>query len=144
MREANNPDAARFLANKIGGAVAHVGQVMHSYQEKMQVLNFAKNATNDTFMIDYVGGLRSAGFENQISSVHYKATNIEDGFRTVTLYLTATAGYFDIELVRAFESDMYVGAFANQLEKRGIGFTQGSEISYITPENGLITALGLA
>ena len=144
LREANNPDAARFLANRIGGAVAQVGQVMHSYQEKMQVLNFAKNATNDTFMIDYVGGLRSAGFENQISSVRYKATGIEDGFRTVTLYLTATAGYFDIELVRAFESDVYVGAFAEQLEKRGIGFAQGSEASYITPENGLIAALGLA
>lgn len=76
--------------------------------------------------------------------MHYKATSLDGGFRTVTLYLTATAGYFDIEIVRAFESDAYVGAFAEQLEKRGIGFAQGSEESYITPENGLITALGLA
>ena len=144
LREANNPDAARFFANKMGGAVAQVSQAMHSYQEKIQVLNFSKTANNDTFMIDYVGGLRSVGFEDQISSVRYKATNIEEGFRTVILYLTATAGYFDIELVRAFESDVYVGAFANQLEKRRIGFVQGSEEAYITPGNGLIPALGLA
>lgn len=143
LREANNPNTARFLANRMGGAVAQVSQAMHSYEEKKQVLNFAKTANNDTFMIDYVGGLRSEGFEDQISSVHYKATNIDGNFRTVTLYLTATAGYFDIELVRAFESDVYVGAFAEQLAKQGIAFTQGAEESYITPQNGLLSALGL-
>jgi len=144
LREAKNPDTARFIANRMGGAVAQVGQVMHTYQEKVQVLDFSKTANNDTFMIDYVGGLHSAGFEDQIASVHYKATNIEGNFRTATLYLTATAGYFDIELVRAFESDVYVGAFAEQLKKQGIDFTQSGEESYITPENGLITSLGLA
>lgn len=143
LREANNPDLARFLANRMGGAVAQVGQVMHSYREKAQVLNFAKNANSDTFMIDYVGGLRSEGFEDQIASVHYKATNLDGSFRTATLYLTATAGYFDIELVRAFESDVYVGAFAEQLAKQGIAFEQGAEESYITPQNGLLSALGL-
>lgn len=143
LREAKNPDAARFIANRMGGAVAQVGAAMHSYQEKEQVLDFSRTANNDTYMIDYVGGLRSAGFEDQIAAVHYKATNIESGFRTVTLYLTATAGYFDIELVRAFGSDVYVGAFTEQLERRGIGFAQGDEKSYITPENGLITSLGL-
>ena len=73
-----------FIANRMGGAVAQVGQAMHSYQEKAQVLDFSKTANNDTFMIGYVGGLRSAGFEDQIASVHYKATNLDGGFRTVT------------------------------------------------------------
>lgn len=127
----------------MGGAVRKVGQAMHSYQEKSQVLNFARNANNDTFMLDYVGSLRSRGFKDQIVSTHYKATNCQPSFRTVILYIMATAGYFDIELVRAFESDVYVGAFAEQLEKRGINFVQGKEISYITPENGLIEGLGL-
>ena len=143
LRASNNPVIARHMANSMGGAVRKVGQAMHSYQEKSQVLNFARNANNDTFMLDYVGSLRSRGFEDQIVSTHYKATNCQPGFRTVTLYITATAGYFDIELVRAFESDVYVGALAEQLEKRGINFVQGKEISYITPENGLIEGLGL-
>ena len=59
----------------MGGAVAQVGQAMHSYQEKAQVLDFSKNANNDTFMIDYVGGLRSAGFEDQIASVAHPVEN---------------------------------------------------------------------
>ena len=143
LREANNPDTAHFMANAMGGAVAQVSQVMHSYAEKLQVLNFAKGANNDTYMIDYVGGLRSEGFEDQIVSVHYKATNIDDGFRTLTLYLTATAGYFDIELVRAFESNIYVDAFAEQLTAHCIAFERGGEESYVTPENGLLSALGL-
>ena len=143
LRESNNPDAALHTANAIGGAVRKVGQAMHSYHEKLQVLNFAKNASNDTFMLDYVGGLRSEGFGDQIVSTHYKATNLQPNMRTVTLYITATAGYFDIELVRAFQSDVYEGALAEQLEKRGIAFAQGGESSYITPENGLIGSLGL-
>ena len=57
---------------------------------------------------------------------------------------TATAGFFDIEMTRSCESDVYVGAFAEQLERRGIAFDQGAEDRYVTPENGLIPALGLA
>ena len=143
LRESNDPNAARHTANAMGGAVRQVSQVMHSYREKLQVLNFAKNANNDTFMLDYVGGLRSRGFEDQIVSTHYKATNCQPGMRTVTLYITATAGYFDIELVRAFEGDMYEGALAEQLERRGIAFARGEESSFITPENGLVGSLGL-
>ena len=143
LRESKKPNAARYSANAIGGAIRQVGQVMHSYREKLQVLNFAKNANNDTFMLDYVGSLRSRGFEDQIVSTHYKATNLGPGMRAVTLYITATAGYFDIELVRAFEGDVYEAALAEQLEKRGIAFARGEESSYITPENGLIEALGL-
>ena len=90
LREANSPDTARFIANNMGGAVRKVGQAMHSYQEKLQVLNFTKTANNDTFMLDYVGGLRSTGFEDQVSSVRYRATNLDPGFRTVTLYLTTS------------------------------------------------------
>lgn len=143
LREVNNPNTARFIANRMGGAVLQVSQVMHSFQEKLQVLNYTKTANNDTYMIDYVGSLRSVGFEDQIVSVHYKATNLSDNFRTLTLYLTATAGFFDIEVVRAFESDVYVGSFAEQLKAQGIAFKQGDEEAYTTPVNGLITGLGL-
>jgi hypothetical protein len=90
-----------------------------------------------------VGSLRSVGFEDQIVSVHYKATNLSDNFRTLTMYLTATAGFFDIEVVRAFDSDVYVGSFAEQLKAQGIAFKQGDEEAYTTPVNGLITGLGL-
>ena len=144
LREANNGEVARFMANEIGGAVAHASQTMRSYQEKQQVLNFIKYYSNDSYMIDYVGGIRSIGFEDQILSVRYKLTHLESNQGTVLLVITATAGFFDIEMTRSCESDVYVGAFAEQLERRGIAFDQGAEDRYVTPENGLIPALGLA
>lgn len=137
-------EAPLFTANAIGGAVRKVGAVMHSYAEKKQALNLSKHSNNDTFMVDYVGGLRAQGFEDQIVSTRYRASMFDKGFRTVILYLTATAGHFDIELVRAFQSDVYVGAFTDQLERLGVAFTCGDEESYQTPFNGLIPGLGLA
>ena len=144
LREANNDEVARFMANEIGGAVAQAAQTMHSYQEKRQVLDFIKYYSNDSFMIDYVGSLRSVGFEDQILSVRYKLTHLEPNQGTVFLLLTATAGRFDIEMARSCESDAYVDAFEEQLERRGIAFERGAEERYVTPENGLIPALGLA
>lgn len=144
LREGLDPNAMRSMANTVAGAIRQVDAAMHTYAEKAQVLNFSKQANNDSFMVDYVGGLRSEGYADQIMHVGYRATNLDDNYRTVTLYLTATAGHFDIELVRAFESDAYVGAFAEQLRGHGIAFAQGAEERYITPENGLITSLGLA
>lgn len=137
-------EAPQFTANAMGGAVRKVDAVMHSFAEKKQALNFVKHANNDTFMVDYVGGLQARGFEDQIVSTRYKASMFDPGFRTVILYLTATAGYFDIELVRAFASDVYVEAFSEQLKRCGVAFTRGGEESYTTPVNGLITGLGLA
>ncbi|MBR3326960.1 MAG: hypothetical protein IKG22_06515 [Atopobiaceae bacterium] len=95
-------------------------------------------------MPSLIATLCSEGFADQILHVRYKATNLDDNYRTVTLYLTAMAGCFDIGLVRASGSDVYVGAFDEQLSRHGITFTQGAEERYVTPENGLITSLGLA
>ena len=61
----------------------------------------------------------------------------------LNLFIESVLNRYFCRMVRAFESDVYVGAFAEQLEKRGINFVQGKEISYITPENGLIEGLGL-
>ena len=143
LREVNNDEVARFMANEIGGAVAQADETMHSYQEKQQVLDFIKYYSNDSYMIDYVGGLNSAGFEDQILSVRYQLTHLEPNQATVFLLLTATAGRFDIEMARFCESDAYVDAFEEQLERRGIAFERGAEERYTMPENGLIPALGL-
>jgi hypothetical protein len=142
-REANNPNTARYMANAMGGAVAQVSQVMHSFDEKMQVLNFAKNANNDTYMIDYVGGLKAGEYAREIVRTKYMATNTEPNFSTVTLYISATSGFFHFEIVRAFESSAYVDAFLEQLSRHGIVYAREPESRYVTPENGLITDLGL-
>jgi hypothetical protein len=48
-----------------------------------------------------------------------------------------------LESVRACEGGVYVDAFLEQLSRHGLAYTREPESRYVTPENGLITDLGL-
>ena len=61
----------------------------------------------------------------------------------VGLNSSIRGGFFHFEIVRAFESGAYVDAFLDQLTRHGIRFVREPESRYVTPENGLITDLGL-
>jgi hypothetical protein len=94
-------------------------------------------------MIDYVGGLKAGEYGHEIVRTKYMATNTEKNFNTVTLYISATGGFFHFEIVRAFESGVYVDAFLEQLSRHAIAYVREPESRYVTPENGLIKDLGL-
>lgn len=143
LRESKNPDMARFLANQLGGAVRKVGAVMHTYAERQAVLDFSSKSNSDTYMIDYVGSLNAGEYASEIIKTRYLATNLTRNFNSMTIYLSATAGFFHLEVVRGFESSVYCDAFLEQLVKHGIAFERDAETSYITPQNGLIEGLGL-
>ena len=143
LRESKNPDMARFLANQLGGAVQKVGAVMHTYAERQAVLDFSSKSNSDTYMIDYVGSLNAGEYASEIIKTRYLATNLTRNFNSMTIYLSATAGFFHLEVVRGFESSVYCDAFLEQLVKHGIAFERDAETSYITPQNGLIEGLGL-
>ena len=61
---------------------------------RLPYLDFQKNSTNDTYMIDYVGGLKAGEYGREIVRTKYMATNIDRNFSTVTLYISATGGCF--------------------------------------------------
>ena len=143
LRESKTPDMARFLANQLGGAVRKVGAVMHTYAERQAVLDFSSKSNSDTYMIDYVGSLNAGEYASEIIKTRYLATNLTRNFNSMTIYLSATAGFFHLEVVRGFESSVYCDAFLEQLVKHGIAFERDAETSYITPQNGLIEGLGL-
>ena len=143
LRQSNDPNTARFLANRLGGALRQIGASIPNYTGRLAYLDFAKNANNDTYMIDYVGSLKAGVYSSEIVRTKYLATNIEPNFSTVTLYISATSGYFHFEIVRAFESGAYVDAFLDQLSRHGITYIREADSRYTTPENGLITGLGL-
>ena len=143
LRESKNPDMARFLANQLGGAVRKVGTVMHTYAERQAVLDFSSKSNSDTYMIDYVGSLNAGEYASEIIKTRYLATNLTRNFNSMTIYLSATAGFFHLEVVRGFESSVYCDAFLEQLVKHVIAFERDAETSYITPQNGLIEGLGL-
>ena len=143
LRESKNPDMARFIANQMGGAVRKVGAVMHTYAERVSVLDFSSKSNSDTYMIDYVGSLNAGEYASEIVKTRYLATNLSRNYNSMTIYLSATAGFFHLEVVRGFESSVYCDAFLDQLVKHGIAFERDAETSYITPQNGLIEGLGL-
>ena len=143
LKQANDVNMARFLANRLGGALRQISAGIPNFAGRLPYLDFQKTSTNDTYMIDYVGGLKAGEYAREIVRTKYMATNIERNFNTVTLYISATSGFFHFEIVRAFESGAYVDAFLDQLTLHGIAFTREPESRYVTPENGLITDLGL-
>ena len=114
----------------------------HGFAEKYALLSGNNLLVNNSCLIDYVGGLRLPGYEDQIVSTRYLAG---EPTRTqgINLYITATGGYFDMQLVRAFKSDVYERAFCAQLEAHGLAYELREARNFLTPQNGLITALGL-
>jgi len=143
LKQANDENLAKFLANRLGGALRQISAKIPNFAGRLPYLDFQKNANNDTYMIDYVGGLKAGEYAREIVRTKYMATNTENNFSTVTLYISATSGFFHFEIVRAFESSAYVDAFLEQLSRHGIVYAREPESRYVTPENGLITDLGL-
>ena len=143
LKQANSPELAKFLTNSLGGAQRKIGAAIPNFKGRLPYLDFSKNANNDTYMIDYVGSLKAGAYAHEIVRTKYMATNVGAHFSTVTLYISATGGFFHFEIVRAFESGVYVDAFLEQLSRHGVAYTREEESSYVTPENGLIPGLGL-
>ena len=143
LKQSNNPNAAKFIANRMGGALRQIGASIPNFSGRLAYLDFSQNANNDTYMIDYVGSLKAGAYSHEIVRTKYMATNTAPNFSTVTLYISATSGFFHFEIVRAFESGVYVDAFLDQLSRHGIAYTREAESRYTTPENGLISGLGL-
>jgi hypothetical protein len=143
LKQANDPNPAKFLANRMGGALRQMSTAIPTFAGRLPYLDFQKTANNDTYMIDYVGGLKAGEYGREILRTKYMATNIDRNFSTVTLYISATGGFFHFEIVRAFDSGVYVDAFLEQLSRQGIAYVREPESRYVTPENGLIKDLGL-
>ena len=143
LKQANDENLAKYLANALGGALRKVGAAIPNFSGRLPYLDFEKNSNNDTYMIDYVGSLKAGEYGREIVRTKYMATNTRRGFGTVTLYISATGGFFHFEIVRAFECGAYVDAFLEQLTRHGVAYAREPESRYVTPENGLVTDLGL-
>ena len=88
--------------------------------------------------------LQAEGFEDQLVSIRYLSSPLGDQSDSLSLFVTATAGRFDLVFARNFATDVYDKAFLAQLDEHGIPYELGGERNFMTPRNGLIPALGLA
>ena len=79
--------------------------------------------------MDYVGGLHAEGFEGQLVSIRYLSSPLGDQSDSLSLFVTATAGRFDLVFARNFATDVYDKAFLAQLDEHGIPYE-----SYLLPD----------
>ena len=72
----------------------------------------------DTFYVDYVEGLQTNDYSDQITDVRY--LNADPAFGSSFVIMSETAGYFHVNFTQNFNSDRYYLAFATILEELGI------------------------
>lgn len=144
MRSQLVPDVARFLANKHYHDVIGLRGGEPGFAARQRTLNALANAQFGTFAIDYVGGLNLPGYEDKVRAVRYIAPLPEGAVRPPFLTVSATGGYFNLVLCRAFASDAYELALADQLRHHGIACDLLAPQTFTAPPNGLLSALGLA
>jgi len=109
----------------------HMGAKMPGYYLKTKVLAMGDNNPQDTFFVDYVGGLRCNDYADQITEVRYLNAPPANGASFVLM--SETAGYFHINFTQSIESDRYYLAFAAILDELGIPCEKLPYESYLNP-----------
>ena len=109
----------------------HLGAKMPGYYLKTKVLAMGDNNPQDTFFVDYVGGLRCNDYAGQITEVRYLNAPPANGASFVLM--SETAGYFHINFTQTIESDRYYLAFAAILDELGIPCEKLPYESYLNP-----------
>ena len=142
LRKQNAPELIRFTNGGLHALIESTKEAT-TYAQKQAVLNTGADI-NPSISVDYVGGLRTEGFEDQLVELRYLATPMDGPANAITLFVTATAGRFDLAFARDFTTDVYDKAFLAQLDKYNLPYELGGEYSFCPPRIGLIPALGLA
>lgn len=142
LRSYVTPELVRFMANASHQSFAAADE-LKGFAAKRDALNRLSSYVAP-ISVDYVGGLRSEGFEDQIVDVRYLAMPVADINPGISLFVTATAGTFHLMFVRTMATDVYDKSFLAQLDKLKIDYEVVGEMTYATPRSGLLQALGLA
>ena len=142
MRAQVATDVVRFANAGLRGLIA-ASKAAKTYAEKAEMLNITGRYSTP-ISVDYVGGLHAEGFEDQLVSIRYLSSPLGDQSDSLSLFVTATAGRFDLVFARNFATDVYDKAFLAQLDEHDIPYELGGERNFMTPRNGLSPALGLA
>jgi len=130
MKEQMSGEFPKLVSAGIN-TVIHLGAKMPTYRLKNKMMAMGDNNPQDTFFVDYVGGLRCNDYADQIIHVRYLNAPPANGASFVLM--SETAGYFHINFTQTVESDRYYRAFASILEELGIPCEKMPFESYLNP-----------
>ncbi len=130
LKEQANGEFAKLVCAGMN-TITHLGAKMPTYGLKTKVLAMSENKPQDTFYVDYVGGLRCNDYTDQITDVRY--LNAPPGNGASFVLMSETAGYFHFTFTQTVASDRYYLAFAAILAELGIPFEKLPCESYLNP-----------
>jgi hypothetical protein len=109
-----------------------IGKILPFYFMKNSVMAMAEKRPQDTITIDYVGGLKTNDYSDQITEVRYLNPDVYKG--SLFVVLSETAGYFHINFNQTFESKRYFNSFLKSLDELGIPYETLPGDTFLNPE----------
>lgn len=130
MKQQMGEEMALLLSSSVN-MMTHLGKKMPFFFLKTKVLSMPQTRPQDTFYVDYVGGLKTPGYEDRITNVRY--LNADPCGGSAFILMSETAGYFHISFSQTFPSDRYCQAFCKVLDEAGIAYETLPSETYLNP-----------
>ena len=131
LKSKMNEEWAELLVSSVN-LITHLGKIMPFYGLKNKLMALPENHPQDTFSVDYVGGLKTGEYSDQITDVRYLNPDVYRG--SVFVVLSETAGYFHINFNQTFDSSDYYDGFIRCLEEENIPYEKLEGDTFLNPE----------
>ena len=133
LKAQRDGDFCRKEANAMIG-LSNKLDTLDSYEEKQKIMTFFEGMTLNTYIISYLGAFRLGENARYISEIHlYNSGTIGLGINMISC-----GENFVLDFKQNFQSDKYVRAFCEELEKLGIAYTVSDRIPFVTPGDSII------
>lgn len=130
MKGQMGEEMALLLSSSVN-MMTHLGKKMPFFFLKTKVFSMPQTRPQDTFYVDYVGSLKTPGYEDQVVDVRY--LNADPCGGSAFILMSETAGYFHISFSQTFSSDRYRQAFCAVLDEAGIAYELMPAETYLNP-----------
>ena len=133
LKAQRDGDFCRKEANAMIG-LSNKLDTLDSYEEKQKIMTFFEGMTLNTYIISYLGAFRLGENARYISEIHL----YNSGTTGLGINMISCGENFVLDFKQNFQSDKYVRAFCEELEKLGIAYTVSDRIPFVTPGDSII------
>ena len=133
LKAQRDRDFCRKEANAMIG-LSNKLDTLDSYEEKQKIMTLFEGMTLNTYIISYLGAFRLGENARYISEIHL----YNSGTTGLGINMISCGENFVLDFKQNFQSDKYVRAFCEELEKLGIAYTVSDRIPFVTPGDSII------
>lgn len=133
LKAQRDRDYCRKEANAMIG-LSNKLDCLGSYEEKRKIMTFFEGMTLDTYIISYLGRFSLGENAQYIDDIHL----YNSGTTGLGINMISCGDLFIFDFKQNFQSDKYVRAFCDELDKLEIEYTASDMIPFITPGDSII------